>query len=156
MNEAVGRCEAHLKKCSYVPESVLQSLFGSNYPITSSLSSSSLPPSLSLSSSSLSSTSLSSSSSSSSTITNFIDRISGNEQNELELLFARSIYQCGLSLSLSELEPMKVLSKRVCPAFKLPNRKKLSNELHDRVFLETSEEVERLIENAEYISLVSD
>src|SRR6185369_15033570 len=50
MNESVGRCEAHLKKCSYVPESVLQSLFGSNYPITSSLSSSSLPPSLSLSS----------------------------------------------------------------------------------------------------------
>src|SRR6185369_2831401 len=68
LNEAVRRCEAHLKRCNYVPESVLQSLFGSNYltSLTSSLqsllSSLSLPLTSPSSSSSLPLTSLTSSS----------------------------------------------------------------------------------------------
>ncbi|CAH1766155.1 4139_t:CDS:2, partial [Entrophospora sp. SA101] len=52
--------------------------------------------------------------------------------------------------------PIKTLWQKARPAFKLPRRKKLSNELLDQVFIETKEEVDKLIESAEYISLVSD
>src|SRR5436190_18785432 len=37
------------------------------------------------------------------------DYISKAEQKSLELAFARSIFRCGLFLSLSELEPVKLL-----------------------------------------------
>lgn len=153
LNEALGRCKLHLKKCSSVPDSVLQSLFGPNHQIASSSST--------LSSSLLSSPPPPSSSTAISTLQNrsinsFVDRISRTEQDELELLFAKSIFQCGLFLSLSELEPIKTLWQKARPAFKLPGRKKISTTLLDIVYEETKQEVEELIEKAEYYSLVSD
>ena len=36
LNETFGRCKQHLKKCSSVPHSVIQSLFGPNYTMTTS------------------------------------------------------------------------------------------------------------------------
>ena len=87
---------------------------------------------------------------------NFIDRISKNVQEELELLFARSIYQCGLFLSLSELKPMQDLWRKACSAFKLLGRKKLSTTLLDQVFEETQLATRNSINNAEYLCLISD
>jgi hypothetical protein len=157
LNEALGRCKQHLKKCNSVPVSIMQSIFGRTHPITSSSS-----PPLSSLSSSLSSSSSSSTITTISTnlqnhsISNFVDRISRTEQDELELLFAKSIFQCGLFLSLSELEPIKNLWQKARPAFKLPGRKKISTTLLDIVYEETKQEVDELIEKAEYYSLVSD
>ena len=42
LNHAVGRCELHLKKCSSVPVSVLQSLFGPNFSQDTNLIASSI------------------------------------------------------------------------------------------------------------------
>ena len=58
-----------------------------------------------------------------SSINNFVDRISLVEQAEAELLFAQAIFQCGLFLSLPELESIKALFKKNRPCFKLPSRK---------------------------------
>ena len=87
---------------------------------------------------------------------NFIDRISKNEQEELELLFAKSIYQCGLFLSLPELKPVQDLWRKARPAFKLPGRKKLSTTLLNQVFEETQLATKNIINNAEYLCLISD
>jgi hypothetical protein len=42
------------------------------------------------------------------------------------------------------------------PSFKLPRRKKLFTTLLDNVYEETKQEVDKLIEETEYYSLVSD
>ena len=47
------------------------------------------------------------------------DYISKAEQKSLELTLARSIFRCGLFLSLSKLEPIKELWQQARPAFKL-------------------------------------
>jgi len=164
--EIATRCEAHFKKCKDVPTHVLQSFlgFGINDNNDSNSSSSSSSSSLSSStssplSSSSASTSLSLSSSmylKNQSLNYFVDKISKKEQDELEILFAKSIYQCGLFLSLSELTPIKNLWAKARPSFKLPGRKKLSTTLLDNVYEETKQEVDKLIEEAEYYSLVSD
>jgi len=59
-------------------------------------------------------------------INNFVDRISLVEQDEGELLFAQAVYRCGLFLSLSELEPIKILFQKLRPCFKLLSQKALS------------------------------
>ena len=84
------------------------------------------------------------------------DHISKSEQKSLELSFARSIFYCGLFLSLSELKPIKDLWQQARPAFQLPSRKKLSTKLLDKVFNETKSKVEALINESEYMCLISD
>ncbi|CAH1768025.1 5231_t:CDS:2, partial [Entrophospora sp. SA101] len=54
------------------------------------------------------------------------------------------------------LTPIKNLWAKARPSFKLPGRKKLSTTLLDNVYEETKQEVDKLIEEAEYYSLVSD
>ncbi|CAG8613337.1 24680_t:CDS:2, partial [Gigaspora rosea] len=78
-------------------------------------------------------------------IESFGDRISKSEQLSLELSFARSIFYCGLVLLLPELDPIKDLWRKARPAFKLPNRKRLSTTLLDKVYNETKQEIELLI-----------
>ena len=78
------------------------------------------------------------------------------EQKMLELIFARSIFRCGLFLSLPEMEPIKELWKKARPAFKLPNQKKLSTKLLDIVYNETKNEIKLLLDNCENLCLISD
>ncbi|CAB4493572.1 unnamed protein product [Rhizophagus irregularis] len=89
-------------------------------------------------------------------INNFVDRISSAEQDECELLFAQAVYQCGLFLSLSELEPIKILFQKLRPCFKLPSRKALSTTLLDDVYDNTKNEMNELINSANNICLISD
>ncbi|CAG8584884.1 18644_t:CDS:2, partial [Gigaspora rosea] len=91
-------------------------------------------------------------------ITNYItsDRISKTEQKLLELEFARSIFQCGLFLSLPKMEPIKKLWKKARPAFRLPSRKKLSTNLLNKIYNETKKNAETLINNSKNLCLVSD
>jgi hypothetical protein len=50
-----------------------------------------------------------------------IDFVLRREQESLELAFAKSIFRCGLFLSLFEMEPIKDLWHQAKPAFKLPS-----------------------------------
>ncbi|GES77248.1 uncharacterized protein LOC113218381 [Rhizophagus clarus] len=88
-------------------------------------------------------------------INNFVDKISLAEQNEAELLLAQAFYQCGLFLSLPELEPIKILFQNLRPYVKLPSRKALSTILLDKVYEDTKNEVKDLINSANYICLIS-
>ncbi|CAG8830776.1 16934_t:CDS:1, partial [Cetraspora pellucida] len=74
-----------------------------------------------------------------------VNRITKTEQKSLELAFARSVFYCGLFLSLPEMKPIKLLWKQARPAFKLPSRKKFSTKLLDFVFNETKNKAETLI-----------
>ena len=58
-------------------------------------------------------------------------------------------------MSLSELEPIKILFQKLRPCFKLPSRKALST-LLDKVYYDTKNEVNDLINSANYICLISD
>jgi hypothetical protein len=90
------------------------------------------------------------------TIQSFVDQMSENEQKSLEMNFARSVFQCGLFLSLSEMEPIQNLWKQARPAFKLPNRKRLSTTLLDAVYKETEDQVQLLLDKSENLCLISD
>lgn len=84
------------------------------------------------------------------------DYISKEEQKSLELAFAKSVFRCGLFLSLSEMEPIKELWQQAKPEFKLPSRRKLSTKLLDYVFNETKCDVESLINKSTNMCLISD
>ncbi|CAG8599014.1 25108_t:CDS:2 [Dentiscutata erythropus] len=53
-----------------------------------------------------------------------VNCISKREQDSLELVFAKSVFCCGLFLSLSEIKPIKDLWQQAKPTFRLPSRKK--------------------------------
>ncbi|CAJ0823659.1 13324_t:CDS:2, partial [Entrophospora sp. SA101] len=88
------------------------------------------------------------------TINSFVDRISSIEQIENEKSFAKLIFQCGLPLSLSEMEPLKNWIKKTRPALKLPSRKKISTTLLDEVYQDTKKDVEKFINDAKFICLI--
>lgn len=74
----------------------------------------------------------------------------------LELTFARSIFRCGLFLSLSELELIKELWQQALPTFKLPSRKITSYKAIRSCVYETKHNVEALIDGCENLCLISD
>jgi len=100
------------------------------------------------------SSTISSLSSNQRTINNFIDRISSIEQIENEKSFAKLIFQCGLPLSLSEMDPLKNWVKKTRPALKLPSRKKISTTLLDEVYQDTKKDVDKFINDAKFICLI--
>ncbi|CAG8805973.1 1529_t:CDS:1, partial [Gigaspora rosea] len=120
----VVRCEEHFKVCSSVNISVLQEYFGQDFerprincpnPRYTKTRSISQPSKLS--------------NKRNSDIAQFFDQLSTSEQKELEFSFAEAIFQCGLPLSFSELEPIIKLFKKARPSFQLPKRKKTFNNI---------------------------
>ncbi|CAG8856518.1 15814_t:CDS:1, partial [Gigaspora margarita] len=79
-----------------------------------------------------------------------------NEQDNLELEFAEAVFQCGLPFSFCELVPIHAWIKKIKPSFKLPTRKKMSNQLLETVYNKTKLKVDKSIENAEYLTLICD
>nr|CAG8479006.1 9870_t:CDS:2 [Entrophospora candida] len=148
INAAVGKCVVYFKICSRVSITTLQGYFGPNFQPNANQRNSCLP----IEQNNVITTRHSQNSS----IDNFVDRISLVEQAEAGLLFAQAIYQCGLFLSLPELEPIKALFKKLHPCFKLPSQKTLSTTLLDQVHNNTKNEVDNIISSANYICLVSD
>src|SRR5436190_18213262 len=155
VNAAANKCIAHFKICPQASITILQGYFGSDFqPNTRQrINSQSLSGSTGQNNVAVTRTTLQSSQTS---INSFVDRISLTEQAELELLFAQAVYQCGLFLSLSELEPIKTLFQKLRPSFKLPSRKVLSTTLLDKVYDNTKNEVNSLIDSANYVCLISD
>ncbi|GBB95101.1 hypothetical protein RclHR1_24790001 [Rhizophagus clarus] len=153
VNAAVKKCIAHFKTCPKASITALQGFFGPDFqPNTIQRNNSHLSTEQNNITTAVTRPILQSQTS----INNFVDRISSAEQDECELLFAQAIYQCGLFLSLSELEPIKILFQKLRPCFKLPSRKTLSTTLLDKVYDSTKNEVNNLINSANYICLISD
>lgn len=147
INFSLRQAQAHFRKCAQITTEQRQKYFGELYQETSdSIIISNIK------------TPFNSNNTSTKQITNYfkVDTITSAEQKALELTFARSIFRCGLFLSLSEMEPIKELWKQARPAFKLPSRKKLSTKLLDIVYEETKTEIESLLNNCENLCLISD
>ncbi|KAF0385584.1 zinc finger bed domain-containing protein 1-like [Gigaspora margarita] len=138
-NESVIRCEGHLKVCNNVSLEIKQRHFGSTFQEPEKRNST-----------------VNTSRQRSSNIQSFVDTMSQVEQNDIELSFAQAIFQCGLPLSLPELKPIKDLFKKARPALILPGRKKLSTTLLNKAYEKTKDEVNKIINKAEFISIISD
>ncbi|CAG8714020.1 24877_t:CDS:2 [Gigaspora rosea] len=167
INDALRAARTHFRNCNVASLDQKKIYFGNSYEeednndisvesesalVASSSSPTSLVPST------LSNENALTRNTSRSRITNYItlDHISKEEQRLLKLEFARSTFQCGLFLSLPEMEPIKKLWKQARPAFKLPNRKKLLTTLLDSIYDETKKNIETLIKNDKNLCLVSD
>ncbi|CAG8489323.1 7881_t:CDS:2 [Scutellospora calospora] len=148
-NEATKPAVKHFKKCQLVSNdkrkeyAELENVYKANKKLDTNLESTL-------------STTASSSRISKQSMLSFVDRITPQEQKALELKFASSIYQCGLVLSLSELQPIIDLWKQARPAFKLPSRRRLSSSLLDKVYNEIKKEMQFYISNCNNLCLVSD
>ncbi|CAG8764585.1 2122_t:CDS:1, partial [Racocetra fulgida] len=76
-------------------------------------------------------------------IKNFFDNITTNEQDNLEFGFAEAVFQCGLPFLFCELAPIQAWIKKLKPFFKLPPRKKMSNQLLEDVYNKTKLKVDK-------------
>ncbi|CAB4384791.1 unnamed protein product [Rhizophagus irregularis] len=149
LNAAANKCIAHLKTCSSASITVLQGFFGPDFKLSAKQRINSHLPTEQNNIVTIKKQPQKS-------INNFVDKITSAEQNEAELLFAQTVYRCGLFLSLSELEPIKILFQKLRPCFKLPSRKALSTTLLDTVYEDTKDEINNLIKSTDYICLISD
>jgi hypothetical protein len=149
LNAAANKCIAHLKTCSSASITVLRGFFGPDFKLNAKQRSNSHLPTEQNNIVTVKRQPQKS-------INNFVDKITSAEQDEAELLFAQAVYRCGLFLSLSELEPIKILFQKLRPCFKLPSRKALSTTLLDTVYEDTKNEINNLIKSADYICLISD
>ena len=138
-NESVIRCKGHLKVCDYIDLEIKQQYFGTTFQEPEKKNSI-----------------ININRQKNTNIQNFLDRISQSEQDDIELSVAQTIFECGLSLSLLELKPVKKLFKKIRPALRLPSRKKLSTTLLNKTYENTKDEIDKIINEAEFISIISD
>jgi len=148
VNFSLRQAQSHFRKCAQITTEQRQRYFGESYQETSN----------SIVISNVKTTYDTNNNTSTKQITDYFkaDLMTFAEQKTLELVFARSIFRCGLFLSLPEMEPIKDLWKQARPAFKLPSRKKLSTKLLNIVYKETKMEVESLLNNCKNLCLISD
>ena len=89
-------------------------------------------------------------------ISNFADSMSDNEQESLEFELAQALFATGTSFSFLENPYVIKFFQHIRPIFKLPNRKKLSNELLNKVYDEVNIESNIQISQARSLSMISD
>ncbi|CAG8551636.1 22364_t:CDS:2 [Racocetra persica] len=87
-------------------------------------------------------------------IDNFIDNVNENEQETLEFMLAQAIFATGTSFAFIENPYVIKFFQRIRPAFKLPTRKKLANELLDKVYENVKAESDKKILQAQKVALV--
>ena len=85
-----------------------------------------------------------------------MDGISEEEQETLEIMLAQALFASGVPFAFLENEYVKQFFQRLRPAFKLPSRKKLSNELLDEVYEEIETGCNKQISQAKSLFLISD
>ncbi|CAG8590418.1 34301_t:CDS:1 [Racocetra persica] len=138
LSEAAGRCKAHLRNdCLKVQNNVLRQYFGDNFQRNNSNNVSLEPYN----------------------VENLFDHLSTiqePQQDELKLLFAQAVFYCGLPLTFPELEPIKILFKRVYSTFELPTRRRLTGSLLDQIYTDTKTKINQCISNTEFLTLISD
>ncbi len=90
------------------------------------------------------------------TIENFVDRMSEEEQETLEISLSQALFAAGVPFSFLENDYVIQFFQQLRPAFKLPNRKKLADELLDDVFDGVKAECNEQILQAKSLTMVSD
>jgi len=90
------------------------------------------------------------------TIESFVDRMSEEEQDTLEILLAQALFAAGVPFSFLENDYVIQFFQQLRPAFKLPNRRKLADELLDDVFDGVKAECNEQILQAKSLTMVSD
>ena len=91
-----------------------------------------------------------------STLDNFIDRMNEEEQQTLEFLLAQALFSAGVPFTFVENPFIIQFFHHLRPSFRLPNRKKLANELLDEVYEEVKIEADEQISKAKTLCMVSD
>jgi len=88
----------------------------------------------------------------------FVDRMSKKEQTDLQESFARAVYvyASGTPFSIVENSHWTTFFKQLRPAFQLPTRKMLSTSLLDEENTHVSESVQRELQSADGIAIVTD
>ncbi|CAG8602686.1 14760_t:CDS:2 [Rhizophagus irregularis] len=89
-------------------------------------------------------------------IKNFVDRISEEEQDDLEIQLAQALFSAGVPFAFVENLLVIQFFKCLRLSFKLPNRRKLAgdllNDIYDEVKLQTDEQISK----AKTLCMVSD
>ncbi|RWS23594.1 uncharacterized protein B4U80_13347 [Leptotrombidium deliense] len=88
-------------------------------------------------------------------LTKFIQKISKNENNVLEKKYARMVFMANYSFLSTENFYVRDFFQECHPGFKVPNRQRLKI-LLDEEYLQIKEDVGKLIEKADYCSIVID
>ncbi|CAB4460063.1 unnamed protein product [Rhizophagus irregularis] len=89
-------------------------------------------------------------------IENFIDRMSEEEQENLEFQLAQALYSAGVPFSFVDNPLVIQFFQCLRPSFKLPNRKGLADELLDDVYDEVKMHTDEQISKAKSLCMVSD
>jgi len=89
-------------------------------------------------------------------IDNFIDSMNEGEQDTLEILLAQALFAAGVPFSFLENDYVIQFFQRLRPAFKLPNRRKLAEDLLDDIYDEVKAECNEQILQAKSLTMVSD
>ncbi|CAB5392569.1 unnamed protein product [Rhizophagus irregularis] len=89
-------------------------------------------------------------------IENFIDRISEEEQDDLEFQLAQALFSAGVPFAFVENPLVIQFFKCLRPSFKLPNRRKLAGDLLNDVYDEVKLQTDEQISKAKTLCMVSD
>ncbi len=91
-----------------------------------------------------------------STINNFIDRMNEEEQETLEFLLAQALFSAGVLFAFVENPLVIQFFNYLKPSFKFSNRKKIANELLDKVYEEVKIQADEQISKATTLYMISD
>ncbi|UZO00948.1 uncharacterized protein OCT59_012060 [Rhizophagus irregularis] len=89
-------------------------------------------------------------------IPNFVDRISEEEQDDLEFQLAQALFSAGVPFAFVENLLVIQFFKCLRPSFKLPNRRKLAGDLLNDVYNEVKLQTDEQISKAKTLCMVSD
>lgn len=89
-------------------------------------------------------------------IDNYADKCSNEEQEEIDCYLARAIFGGGLPLFLVEDEYFIAFCKKLRPAYELPKRNKLSNELLNKTYKNVTENITQHVKEANLVCITSD
>jgi len=91
-----------------------------------------------------------------SNIGNFVDRMGEEEQEDLEFRLALALFSAGVPFAFVDNPHVIQFFQYLRPSFKLPNRKKLSNDLLDDVYDEVKTQADEEILKSKTLTMVSD
>jgi hypothetical protein len=89
-------------------------------------------------------------------IENFIDRMSEEEQEDLEFQLAQALFSTGVPFAFVDNPLVIQFFKCLWPFFKLPNRRKLADDLLNDVYNEVKLQTDEQISKAKTLCMVSD
>ena len=89
-------------------------------------------------------------------IENFIDRMSEKEQEDLEFQLAQALFSAGVPFAFVENPLIIQFFHCLRPSFKLPNRRKLADELLNNVYDEVKIQADEKILKAKTLCMISD